>query len=46
MSETAEILAKENPLDAIARQFQGGKFVTIDYTPPEKRPHGTGRRNS
>jgi uronate dehydrogenase len=28
----AEILKQENPLDPIARQFQGGAFVTIDYT--------------
>ena len=34
----AEILKQQNPLDPIARQFQGGGFVTIDYTPPEQRP--------
>jgi uronate dehydrogenase len=33
----AEILAKPNPLDPVAQRFQGGAFVTIDYTPPEKR---------
>ena len=34
----AEILAKPNPLDPVAQQFQGGGFVTIDYTPPAQRP--------
>jgi uronate dehydrogenase len=34
----AEILAKPNPLDAVAQRYQGGGFVTIDYTPPEHRP--------
>lgn len=33
----AEILAQPNPLDPIARRFQGGAFVTLDYTPPEQR---------
>ncbi|WP_088286866.1 NAD(P)-dependent oxidoreductase [Ideonella sp. A 288] len=33
----AEIEAKPNPLDLVARQFQGGAFVTMDYTPPERR---------
>jgi uronate dehydrogenase len=28
----AEILAQKNPLDPIAQQFQGGAFVTMDYT--------------
>lgn len=32
-----EILKQENPLDPIARQYQGGGFVTIDFTPPERR---------
>ena len=32
-----EILKQPNPLDAIAQQFQGGQFVTLDYTPPERR---------
>jgi uronate dehydrogenase len=30
----AEILKQENPLDPIARRFQGGAFVTLDYTRP------------
>jgi uronate dehydrogenase len=30
----ADILARENPLGPIARQFQGGGFVAIDYTAP------------
>jgi uronate dehydrogenase len=32
-----QILAQPNPLDAVAQRFQGGQFVTIDYTPPEQR---------
>ena len=34
----AEILAKPNPLDPVAQRYQGGGFVTIDYTPPDHRP--------
>ena len=34
----AEILAQPNPLDPVAQRFQGGQFVTIDYTPQEQRP--------
>ena len=34
----AEILRKPNPLDPVAQRYQGGGFVTIDYTPPEQRP--------
>ncbi len=34
----AEILRQPNPLDPIAQQYQGGAFVTIDYTPPQERP--------
>ena len=30
-----EILKQENPLDPIAQQFQGGAFVTLDYTRPD-----------
>jgi uronate dehydrogenase len=33
----AEILQQPNPLDPIAQKFQGGQFVTIDYTAPEQR---------
>lgn len=29
-----EVLSRPNPLDPVARQFQGGAFVTGDYTPP------------
>jgi uronate dehydrogenase len=38
------ILPQNNPLDPIAQQFQGGAFVTIDYTPASARPAlaGTG----
>src|SRR4051794_31242883 len=35
----AEILAQPNPLDLVAQRFQGGSFTTMDYTPPEQRPH-------
>ncbi len=33
----AGILQQPNPLDEHAQKFQGGQFVTIDYTPPEQR---------
>jgi uronate dehydrogenase len=33
-----EILKQPNPLDPIAQQFQGGQFVTMDYTPMTERP--------
>ena len=39
----AEILAKENPLDAVGRRFQGGSFAAHDYTPPERRPPSSGQ---
>jgi uronate dehydrogenase len=32
-----EILRQPNPLDPIARQYIGGQFVTIDFTPVEQR---------
>jgi uronate dehydrogenase len=34
----AEILKQPNPLDRVAQQYQGGGFVTIDFTPAEARP--------
>lgn len=34
----AELLAQPNPLDPVAQRFQGGSFVTQDYTPSEQRP--------
>lgn len=34
----AEILRQKNPLDPIAQQYQGGGFVTLDFTPPDQRP--------
>jgi uronate dehydrogenase len=34
----ARILAQPNPLDPVAQLYQGGSFVTIDYTPPAARP--------
>jgi uronate dehydrogenase len=33
-----EILARPNPLDPVAQRYQGGGFVTMDYTPSERRP--------
>lgn len=33
----AEILAKPNPLDATAQQYQGGSFASFDFTPQERR---------
>jgi uronate dehydrogenase len=33
-----EILKQENPLDAVARRHQGGSFVSMDYTPMDRRP--------
>jgi uronate dehydrogenase len=33
----AEILKQPNPLDPIAQQYQGGQFVTIDFTPLDER---------
>jgi len=33
-----DILARPNPLDPIAQQYQGGSFVTIDFTPFDQRP--------
>ena len=35
----SEILKQPNPLDPVAQTFQGGPFVTMDYTAPEK-PRG------
>jgi uronate dehydrogenase len=34
----AEILKQKNPLDPIAQRYQGGGFVTQDFTPIDKRP--------
>jgi uronate dehydrogenase len=34
----ADILAQPNPLDAVAQRYQGGGFVSMDYTPPDRRP--------
>lgn len=31
------ILKHESQLDPIARPYQGGGLVTIDFTPPERR---------
>jgi uronate dehydrogenase len=34
----AEILRQPNPLDPVAQQYQGGGFVTLDFTPLDARP--------
>ena len=34
----AAILERPNPLDAVAQRYQGGGFVTIDFTPEDRRP--------
>jgi uronate dehydrogenase len=34
----AGILQQPNPLDPVAQRYQGGGFVTLDYTAPEQRP--------
>jgi uronate dehydrogenase len=41
-----EVNSRPNPLDAVAQRHQGGSFVSMDYTPPERRPSGApvGRR--
>jgi uronate dehydrogenase len=36
------IMKRPNPLNPVAQRYQGGGFVTIDYTPPEHRPPRTG----
>ncbi len=41
-----EILKQPNPLDPIAQRYQGGGFVTIDFTPPEQRPGRSDRHRS
>jgi uronate dehydrogenase len=38
-----QILRKPNPLDPVVQRYQGGGFVTIDYTRPEQRPHAHSR---
>jgi uronate dehydrogenase len=42
----AEIMAQKNPLDETAQRFQGGGFVTIDFTPMDKRPSPLATRRS
>jgi uronate dehydrogenase len=37
-----EILARPNPLDPVAQRYQGGGFVSMDYTPPDQRPSRLG----
>jgi uronate dehydrogenase len=38
----AEVLAGPNPLDGVARRYQGGAFAAIDYTLPDQRPGAAG----
>jgi uronate dehydrogenase len=33
-----EVLSRPNPLDATAQQYQGGGFVSEDFTPLDQRP--------
>ena len=40
----AEILKQKNPLDPTAQRYQGGGFVTQDYTPRDKRRGGLSAR--
>ncbi|MEB5967391.1 NAD(P)-dependent oxidoreductase [Comamonas testosteroni] len=37
-----EVLLRPNPLDPIAQKFQGGQFVTLDFTPEDQRPNYEG----
>ena len=45
-THAAAILPQPNPLDPVAQQFQGGSFVTIDYTPPAARPGASDSRST
>jgi uronate dehydrogenase len=31
-------MKQPNPLDSIVQSYQGGVFVTLDFTPEEERP--------
>jgi uronate dehydrogenase len=33
-----DVLSRPNPLNAIAQRYQGGGFVTQDFTPVDQRP--------
>jgi len=37
-----QIVGQPNPLDPVAQRYQGGQFVSMDYTPPEQRPRPIG----
>jgi uronate dehydrogenase len=41
-----DILKQPNPLDPIAQQYQGGGFVTIDFTPIDQRGRPSTRSSS
>ncbi|GAB9118706.1 hypothetical protein ACVIWV_001376 [Bradyrhizobium diazoefficiens] len=34
----AAITSQSNPLDSAAQSYQGGAFVTLDFTPEVERP--------
>lgn len=34
----AEILAGQNPIDAVGQRYQGGSFASMDFTPMAQRP--------
>jgi uronate dehydrogenase len=34
----AEILAGQNPIDAVGQRYQGGSFASMDFTPMAERP--------
>ena len=34
----AVIIHQSNPLDSAAQSYQGGAFVTLDFTPEVERP--------
>jgi uronate dehydrogenase len=36
------ILRQENPLDPVAQRYQGGGFVSMNYTPMDQRPQPVG----
>jgi len=41
-----EVLSRADPLDPIARQYQGGGFASVDFTQPAQRPGGSDRGRS
>jgi uronate dehydrogenase len=41
-----EILKLPNPHDPIAQRYQGGPFVTLDFTPEEQRPNSANTKSA